>query len=273
MPHPQHFARYSVESIIAKGPDNTIYKAFDPKFKRLVSIKTLSPGKLNSPTKDKLIAKLIWEFKTTIDFNHPNIATYYELVNDDSMTLIVMEFLVGKTLKSWLGDKHQFSINESVEIIKQLLSALGHIHKFGISHRDIKPGNIFLFADGKIKVTDFGISHPIGKPQDQIDYVQGTPAYMAPEQIISSQNNLHADLFSAGVILYELLCKKKPFNGPEQKKIIQQILTKQPTKPSLINAKIPKSFDTIIQKALAKRPGERFQSAEDFKKSLDIAIG
>ncbi|MBF0445624.1 MAG: serine/threonine protein kinase [Magnetococcales bacterium] len=272
MSHPQHLGRYIIEAIIAEGSDITLYKAYDPKFERFVTIKTISLKKLNSPAKKQLVAKLIWEFKTTIDLHHPNIVKYIELVNNDSMALIVMEHLAGKTLKSWIEDKHHFSIQEGVDILKQLLSALEHIHKNGITHRDIKPENIFLFTDGLIKIIDFGISYPIGKSKSQIEHVQGTPAYMAPEQIISSQNSLHTDLFSAGVILYELLCEQKPFRGEEQKSIIKQILTKEPDKPSSINTKIPKALDTIILKALAKRPSERFQSAKEFKVSLDAAI-
>ncbi|MBF0195414.1 MAG: serine/threonine protein kinase [Magnetococcales bacterium] len=328
MSHPQNIDRFTVESVISQGSNNTIYKAYDPKLKRAVSIKTISPKKFNSPDKKKLKAKIIWEFKTTIDLNHPNIVTYFELINIDSTVVhtslaqpnyspdkskkniiknkvtsifsdsqdkptystintkhaaqprlkdtkipfIVMEYMATRTLKSWLVDKHQFSINEGVEIIGQLLSALEHIHNSGITHRDIKPGNIFLFADGKIKICDFGISHPTGKTQTQIDFVQGTPAYMAPEQLISSQATQHADIFSTGVILYELLCGKKPFSGVEQKSIIQQILTKQPAKVSSVNTNVPKYFDKIIQKALAKRPGDRFQSAKEFKNSLDKAL-
>jgi eukaryotic-like serine/threonine-protein kinase len=272
MPHPQHLGRYTVKSIISHGANNTLYKAFDPKDERFVSIKTISLEKLNSPAKKQLIASLIWEHRTTIDLDHPNIVKYYELVNDGGIPSIVMEYLSNKTLKYWLENSPQFSVNQGLEILKQLLCALDHIHKYRITHRDIKPGNIFYSDNGQIKITDFGISYPIGKIPAQIDYVQGTPAYMSPEQIICSQNSQHTDIFSAGVILYELLCGQKPFYGAEQKSIIQQILTKQPTTPSKINTDIPKTLSSIMLKALAKKPGERFESAAEFGRALSACL-
>ncbi|MBF0127499.1 MAG: serine/threonine protein kinase, partial [Magnetococcales bacterium] len=158
-----------------------------------------------------------------------------------------------------------------VEIMHQTLSGLGYVHSLGIIHGDLKPANIILLEDGQVKITDFGAARFAKEPTPGMSKVTGTHGYMAPEQLMGQRTDLRADLFSAGVILHELLTGAKPFKGTSATAITHNILTATPTDPASFDTSIPAPFYAVVKKALAKRPRDRFQNAETFQTALRLA--
>jgi eukaryotic-like serine/threonine-protein kinase len=266
----QHLARYTIETTIVEGPNNIIYKGYDSLQNRVVSLKTIRDEHLNSSLDLRPIERLRWESQLGSRVSHPNIVTVYEYYFEESQPFLVMEYLDGESLKQILHSGQRFNLVEIVEIISQVLAALSHIHQAGIVHRDIKPGNIILLDCGLVKVSDFGVACVVGEESTQSSRVAGTPAYMAPEQIIGTKIDGRCDLFSVGTLLYELISGQKPFIAPDKNSIIQKILTTQPARPSSLNSSISKVMDSAVMKAMAKRPSERFQSAEEFLAALDL---
>ncbi|MBF0358698.1 MAG: serine/threonine protein kinase [Magnetococcales bacterium] len=325
MAQPQQLGRYTIETTIVEGPNNIIYKGYDSLQSRIVSLKTVRTGHLNSSLGLRLIERLHWESLLGARVSHPNIVEVYDYSSGEGQPFLVMEYLEGESLKEIFRQKKHFELPEIVNITRQVLAALGDVHQAGIVHRDIKPGNIILdsavvrkslaqplnspgklekspttnkvtsvFSDspdkpicctinarptaesrtlpidrGLVKISDFGIACMVGEEPTQSSRVVGTPSYMAPEQVFGTKIDGRCDLFSVGTILYELISGQKPFIASDNNSIMQQILTGQPARPSSLNSSIPKAIDSIVGKAMAKRPSERFQSVEEFLAALN----
>lgn len=262
---------YRVVATIATGVGSVIYKGHDPRNNRFITLKTPFPPLQGTAQQKQQLAALGREAELLGRLrHHHNIVTFHEFVKDNQPPFIVMEYLQGNNLQQNLASNKIFPVAKSITIFEQLLDALSHLEEHDIVHRDLKPGNIVMLAKDIIKISDFGIAAYNNCPPTELAAVAGTPSYMAPEQIIGSQVDGRSDLFSAGVIFYEMLCGRKPFLGASPNKITHNILTKPPPAPSSINRQLPFGFDPLLQQLLAKRPNQRFATAEAVKKAMQL---
>ncbi|MEN8142326.1 MAG: serine/threonine-protein kinase [Thermodesulfobacteriota bacterium] len=262
--------KYEIISILGQGAMGIVYKGFDPHIERTVAIKTIRKDALDHKEMEPLLVRFKREAQAAGRLTHPGIVTVYEYGEEDDSAYIAMEFVQGRELKSFLDNNERFPLEMIISIISQLLDALAYSHDNGVVHRDIKPGNIIIPENGKIKVTDFGIARIESSTLTQFGDVIGTPSYMSPEQFGGQQVDKRSDLFSTGVILYHLLTGEKPFPGNSMTTIMHRVLNTDPPLASDLNFQVPSAFDSLIFKALAKKTHERFQSAEEFASELEL---
>jgi len=268
MSDPEKLGKYEIVSRLGRGAMGVVYKGFDPLIERTVAIKTVRKDSLDQEEAETLLARFKREAQAAGRLIHPNIVTVYEYGEDADTAFIAMEYVEGRELKDILDNNERFAIGEVVGIMTQLLDALEYSHAHGVVHRDIKPGNIILLDDGRIKVTDFGIARIESSTLTQFGDVMGTPSYMSPEQFMGQTVDARSDIFSAGVILYHLLTGEKPFPGSSMATIMHRVMKIDPIKPSDLNFHVPAAMDYCTEKALAKQPEQRFQSAAEFARAL-----
>jgi serine/threonine-protein kinase len=247
-----------------------VYEAFDPLIQRIVALKTIRPDQLAGGNAEEILARFRREAQAAGRLSHPNIVAIHDCGEDAGVWYIAMELVHGRELKEYFEKNERFATADAVRILSQILAALGYSHRLGVVHRDIKPSNIFLLPDGTVKVADFGIAHIESSELTQVGTVLGTPAYMSPEQILGLPVDGRSDLFSVGVILYQFLTGERPFTG-NATNTMRKVLEEDPLPPSRFNVQIPGAMDAVVRKALAKKPEERFQSAEEFATALDAA--
>jgi serine/threonine protein kinase len=252
----------------------TVYRAEDPFIRRTVAIKVLHAA-MGSTTQDIGIARERFkrEAQSAGGIDHPNIVRILD-VGDDSESgemYIVMEFLPGPSLEKMLQSS-ELHVERSVEIIGQIASGLDAAHARGIVHRDIKPSNILLTKDGTAKLVDFGITHVVSSTLTQDLGEVGTPAYMSPEQVTGRNLDARADLFSLGVLSYEILVGKRPFLGTDAVSIAYAVAHAQPIPISAANPQLPPALNAVFDRILAKNPADRFESGREFHDSLRAAL-
>jgi tRNA A-37 threonylcarbamoyl transferase component Bud32 len=269
----QNLGKYQIEGVLGKGAMGVVYKAFDPNIARRVAIKTIHKSLLNTDMGREMLARFRTEAQAVGRLTHPNIVNIFEFDQDQGTPYFVMEFVEGKDLKTVVKEGKLFSIEEIVQTIDPILQALAYTHELGIVHRDIKPANVFITSKGVVKLADFGIARVDNSEMTQIGTVLGTPSYMSPEQCIGSAVDARSDLFSVGVMLYELLTGQKPFRGEQSTVIMTNVINSDPEPPSRINKAVPAVFDGILKKALAKNVNQRYQKAEDFRADLARIAG
>jgi serine/threonine-protein kinase len=269
----QNLGKYQIEGILGKGAMGVVYKAFDPNIARRVAIKTIHKSLLNTDMGREMLARFRTEAQAVGRLTHPNIVNIFEFDQDQGTPYFVMEFVEGKDLKTVVKEGKLFSTEEIVQTIDPILQALAYTHELGIVHRDIKPANVFITSKGVVKLADFGIARVDNSEMTQIGTVLGTPSYMSPEQCIGSAVDARSDLFSVGVMLYELLTGQKPFRGDQSTVIMTNVINTDPEPPSRINKAVPAAFDSILKKALAKNVNQRYQKADDFRADLARLAG
>jgi serine/threonine-protein kinase len=248
-----------------------VYEGFDPGIARRVALKTVRRDQLEKDEAQELLSRFQREAQAAGRLNHPNIVAIYEYGEDEGTAFIAMEYVEGRELKDYFDKSERFSLTEMGRLMGELLSALDHAHGNGIVHRDIKPANIFILHNGQAKVGDFGIARIESSNLTQAGSVLGTPAYMSPEQFMGQTVDGRSDLFSAGVLLYQFLTGEKPFTG-QLTTIMHKVLKEDPIAPSELNVQVPRRFDAVVRKALAKRSEQRFQSAREFAAALQQAM-
>jgi len=262
---------YEIIGEIGKGAMGVVYKARDLTIDRIVALKTIRLPDASTANERELIARLKQEAQAAGRLSHPNIVVIYEYGEENGIAFISMGFVEGRELKSYMDSGEKFSLETICNIMSQTLDALAFSHKNNIIHRDIKPSNIMLMANGHVMMTDFGIARLESSELTQAGVTMGTPNFMSPEQCMGQRVDGRSDLFSAGVVLYQLLTGEKPFDGPSIASILQKIITVEPLPPSQLNMMIPIEFDAVISKALAKRPAERFPSVIGFAAAIKAA--
>ena len=272
MTHPAKIGKYEIQGVLGRGGMGAVYRGFDPAIERAVAVKTIAKSSLDEGELQHLLARFRHEAQAVGRLAHPRIVQIYDYGEDEELAYIVMELVTGKTLQEHLTQHANYDLREVGEIIGQLLDGLGHAHAAGVVHRDVKPSNIMLNNDGRIKISDFGIAHTESSDLTQHGDVLGTPHYMAPEQFLGLAIGVPADLYAVGVIAYDLLTGTKPFVGTTAT-VMQQVLNQRPADPSSLNAKLSPTMDQVLQKALAKNAEERFQSAREFSEAFGQAIG
>jgi len=276
-PELKTLGRYSIERTIGKGAMGVIYEGQDPRLGRRVAIKTILKSHLDEDTAKDYSMRFVREARAVARLNHPNIVQVYDFGEEGDIAYLVMEFIKGKELKTFFDANERFELKEVVRIMCELCDALDFAHSAGIIHRDIKPANVMLDAQARTKLTDFGIARVQDSDKAAVERTQagtlvGTPAYMSPEQILGGQIDKRADVFSAGIILYQFLTGEKPFSGSGAWTIAKKIIQEEPPLPSSLNNAVTPLFDAVVNRALAKSPDERFQSARDLAMALKCAL-
>jgi serine/threonine-protein kinase len=264
----QQLGRYELLSELGQGAMGVVYKARDPVLDRVVAIKTIN---LTLP-KDELSeyeARFYQEARAAGGLNHPNIVTIYDIGKSERMAYMAMELLEGEELRSILAHREPLPVTVALDIAGQVAEGLDYAHERHIVHRDIKPANIMIVRDGLVKITDFGIARMrTNEVKTMTGMILGSPKYMSPEQVAGKRADHRADLFSLGVVLYEMLTGEAPFLADSIHGIMYQILNFTPPAPSARNPALPEMVDLIVAKALAKGAEERYQTARDFADDL-----
>ncbi len=267
----QKIGKYDVQDVLGKGGMGSVYRGFDPVISRQVAIKAISKASVGADDLKHIMQRFRHEAQAVGRLVHPRIVQIYDYGEDDAVAYIVMELVNGKTLAQHLQQEVSYEIREVGEIIRQLLDGLGHAHAAGVIHRDVKPSNILINNDGRIKISDFGIARIESSQLTQVGDVLGTPHYMAPEQFLGMDIGVEADLFSVGVIAYELLTGRKPFTG-NSAAVMHQVLNQAPVNPTELNPRLSPLLDRVLHTALAKKREDRFQSARAFAEAFRVAI-
>jgi hypothetical protein len=266
-PIPKTIGRYDILELVGRGGMGVLYRAHDPQLERDVALKMMHVDFTLDTTARERFQR---EAKAIARLQHRNVVTIHELGEVDGAPYIVMEFLGGKDLEALLksGDYLSMSLPQKLDIAIQLCDGLSYAHDQGIVHRDIKPGNVRVLEDGTVKILDFGIAKFAMSSVTQSATVLGTPSYMAPEQIMSQPVDGRADLFAAGVLLYELLSGRKPFPGDTPTSVVYQIMHAEPTPLREVLPDLPDALQEIITRALQKNPNERYARASEMASDL-----
>ena len=258
--------RYEIIQLLGEGGMSYVYKANDKQLKRTVAIKTLKP---NYVQQEKFVERFKREAQTAANLNHPNIVQIFDWGIGDE-PFFVMEYIEGNTLTSIIAKRRTISLNDVLFIGAQVSSGLQAAHSKGLVHRDIKPGNIMITPEGKVKVTDFGIVSLQNEESDitKTGSILGTASYISPEQAQGKPVSKESDLYSLGTVLYELITGRAPFEGDTPIATATKHITDKPEKLSVFRPDIPKGIENAVLKLLHKYPKDRFKNAEDLRAVL-----
>ena len=258
--------RYEITQLLGEGGMSFVYKAIDKQLQRTVAIKTLKPVYVEQ---EKFVERFKREAQTAANLNHPNIVQIFDWGIGDE-PFFVMEYIEGSTLTSIISKKKTLSISDILFIGAQVSSGLQAAHSQGLVHRDIKPGNIMITPEGKVKVTDFGIVSLQNEESDitKTGSILGTASYISPEQAQGKPVSKESDLYSLGTVLYELITGRPPFEGETPIATATKHITDKPEKLSVYRQNIPKGVENAILKLLHKYPKDRFKNAEDLRALL-----
>ena len=257
--------RYEIIGELGRGAMGVVYRASDPVIGRTVAVKTLQLSEAGTGlTKPELLARFQTEARAAGLLTHPNIVVVFDAGEEDGLFFITMELVEGKSLQGLLDSGQLFPLQRVLRIMEQTCSALQFAHDRNIVHRDIKPANLMLTPDDSVKVTDFGTAKILqfGTVQ-QTAHVMGTPSYMSPEQVKGKVVDGRSDIFSLGVLLYEMVTGEKPFPGQNITTVIYKIVNEEPVAPRQLDPSIHPGLNAVILKALAKEPSQRYQSCRD----------
>ena len=267
----QRLGKYEIRGILGKGAMGTVYDARDPVIDRRVAIKTITlPDPSDTEAQDEL-ERFKREAQAAGRLTHRNIVGVFDYGETDTLAYIVMEFVDGNSLKGVMEKQERFPVAETVRVMEALLEGLQFSHERGVVHRDIKPANVMITLDGQVKIADFGIARIESSSMTQAGTIMGTPAYMSPEQFMGQTVDARTDIYSAGVVLYQMLTGERPFEG-SMTAIMHKALNTTPPRPSELSVTAPAALDEVVAKAMAKRPEQRFASANEFAQALRAAF-
>jgi serine/threonine-protein kinase len=263
--------RYQIKGVLGKGAMGLVYDGLDPTLDRRVAIKTILTSTVDEATARHYSMRFKREVRAVARLNHPHIVQVYDFGTEGELAYIVMEYIEGKELKDYFDAKHPFDLATIFRLMLELLDALDFAHEAGVIHRDVKPANLMVDAAGHAKLADFGVARVTETDGEQGEATRagamiGTPSYMSPEQIQGQSIDRRTDIFSAGILFYQFLTGKKPFEGG-QWELAKKIVQDDPVWPSAL-VQIPPAIDRVIARALAKAPEKRYQTARKFAESL-----
>jgi len=265
--------RYEILDELGQGAMGIVYKARDPKINRLLAIKTIRfADEFEEEKLADVKSRFLREAEIAGQLSHRSVVAIYDVGEDYDLTYMAMEFLQGENLKKYCRKGSLLPLRKILYVIGETAAALNYAHDHGVIHRDVKPANIMLLQDGKIKVTDFGIAKAVSSSETKSGIILGTPNYMSPEQINGEKIDGRSDIFSLGVVFFELLTGQLPFHGKTLTNLFYQITQVKHPSPRSINPKVPKPCEQIIDKTLAKDPDNRFQDADELAKYLRLLI-
>jgi serine/threonine-protein kinase len=267
----QQLGRYKINGVLGKGAMGLVYDGLDPTLNRRVAIKTILTRGLDEATAKHYSMRFQREVRAVARINHPNIVQVYDFGQEGELAYIVMEYIEGKELKDAFDRKELFDLGTTFRLMGELLAALEFAHEAGVIHRDIKPANIMVDAKGHAKLADFGVAR-VEDPEAQAGEstragaVIGTPSYMSPEQIQGQPIDRRSDVFSAGILFYQMLTGKKPFEGTGWA-LARKIVQDDPV-PATQLVQVPPDIDRVLGCALAKSLDYRYPSARAFAEAL-----
>ncbi len=268
--------RYELVRVLGRGSMGVVYEGLDRELQRTVAIKTILGGHLLDPTiADDYQARFRREAQAAGRLTHPNIVTVFDFGIVDEAAYLVMQFVRGRELAQVFDAGERFTLVDSARIIGELLDALGYAHQHGVVHRDVKPANVMLDERGSVKLADFGVARLAESSGDrtQAGTMVGTPSYMSPEQILGQAVGSRADLFAAGLILYQLISGQRPFGAAGQFAVQYRIVNDTPRPLTALVPGLPAAWDVIMSRALAKNPLDRYPDAAEFAAALREAVG
>jgi len=259
--------KYRIDGILGKGAMGVVYKAFDPGIERVVALKTIRKEMFSQDEQLDLIGRFKNEAQAAGRLAHPNIVTVYDYGEDTESAYIAMEFVEGTPLDTLLVPGAPTALPRVLAWMGDLLHGLDYAHVRGVVHRDIKPANLLVTTGAQVKISDFGVARIESSTLTQAGSMIGTPSYMSPEQFRGEAVDGRSDVFSSGVLLYQLLTGARPFTGSTSV-VMQQILNEHPRPPSAVVPSLGTRFDALMARALAKAPGERYATARAFLAAL-----
>src|ERR1700680_3916431 len=255
-----HLDRYEIEAELGRGAMGVVYRARDPKLDRTVAIKTVSISGLEPDAEREYRARFVIEAQAAGRLSHPGIVTIFD-VREEAEPYLVMEYIEGQSLQKLLSRENRtLPLNTTLRLIQEIAEALHYAHSQGVGHRDIKPANILVTPVGHPKIADFGVAKLNQTDLTLPGQVLGSPAYMAPEQLSDEGVDARSDLFSLGVILYYMLTGHRPFQGNSTTTVCFKLVNHEPLSVSAFESKLPPELDTIVSRAIAKDPEQRYQS-------------
>lgn len=271
---PERFGRYKVLGEIGEGAMGVVYLARDDVIGRGVAVKTLvMRSGLSGEDEAEVKERFRREAKAAGVLQHPNIVVIYDVGEERGAPFIAMEHLKGATLIEIIEESPS-PVPRAIHIVTQLLSALSYAHGHGVVHRDIKPDNVFLLPDGTVKVVDFGIAHIASATNLTVSgQVLGTPRYMSPEQVKGEVVGFQSDIFSVGILLYEILTGRPAFDGNSPTSVMYKVVHEQPPPPREFNLAVPHELEAVISRATAKVPSERYSSASEMAVDMERIAG
>jgi serine/threonine-protein kinase len=270
----RQYGDYDIESFLGKGSIGKVYLARHRRIGRRVALKTVHLEQKFEDEVDRheFYRRLQREAELCAVMQHPNIVTLYDVgYEDDVVTYLATEYIDGESLLARLRRTRPLPLPEALSIAFDLLRGLAYAHGKGIIHRDIKPANILLTSEGQAKVADFGVARPLHSSLTTTRSLVGTPNYMSPEQVKTTPVSPRSDLFSAGVVIYEMLTGTKPFAAPELSAILYNIVNLTPPPVHELNPSVPPAISRVVAKLLAKDPADRYDDANDALRALDLA--
>lgn len=263
-----HLGRYEVIEELGQGAMGVVYKARDPLIDRVVAIKTINLS-LAQEEKEEYEGRFYQEARAAGRLSHPNIVTIYDVGKSGDVAYIAMEFLEGRELRDILNEGQRMPVELVLDVTAQVAMGLAYAHEHDIVHRDVKPSNIMVLRDGHVKITDFGIARMASAAvRTQTGMVLGSPKYMSPEQVTGKTLDQRSDIFSLGVMLYEMLTGQPPFAGENVNAIMYQTLNAVPSSPGSLNPDVPDMLNFIVAKALAKELDDRYQNSRELAEDL-----
>jgi serine/threonine protein kinase len=267
----ESLGKYEIRRQLGRGAMGTVYEGFDPVIERIVAIKTVRLPEVADDETAEEIARFRREAQAAGRLTHPNIVGVFDYGETADLAYIVMEYVDGPPLKNLLDKNERFPLPRIARIMEDLLAGLQFSHERCVVHRDIKPANLMLTKTGQAKIADFGIARIESSSMTQAGTVLGTPAYMSPEQFMGQVVDARSDIYSSGVLLYQLLTGERPFEG-SMSAIMHKALNTEAPSPSQISVTAPRPFDGVVRKAMAKRPEDRYASASDFAAAIRTAV-
>jgi eukaryotic-like serine/threonine-protein kinase len=271
----EKLGKYEVKRTLGRGAMGVVYEGWDPTIQRIVAIKTVPVTDTDDPETQESIARFRREAQAAGRLTHPNIVSVFDYGETADVAYIVMEFVNGPSLRDVMGKDQRFTLPDIVKIMHDVLAGLEHSHEQGVVHRDIKPANLMLTSRerdrARIKISDFGIARLESSSMTQAGVMMGTPTYMSPEQFMGQPVDARSDIYSCGVMLYQLLTGERPFEGGLSA-IMHKVLHTEPIAPSHLSVSVTPALDAVVQRAMAKRPDDRYQNAQAFAAALDAAV-
>jgi len=263
--------RYEILEELGRGAMGIVYKGRDPKLGRLTAIKTIRfTDDFDEDQVEKIKEQFYREAEVVAKLSHPNIVTIYDVGEDLELSYLAMEYLEGESLEKYAERGSLLAIRKCVDVVAQVCDALDYAHSRGIVHRDVKPANIMILKNGLVKVTDFGIARATATSKTRTGVIKGTPYYMSPEQISGMKVDGRSDIFSLGVVFYQLLTGELPFGGENLAAIMYQITSVPHDPPTKYNPKIYKAGMAILDRALEKKLEKRYQNAKQMSDHLRL---
>lgn len=270
MSAPQYFGRYQVLSELGRGAMGVVYRGWDPQLERPVAIKVINAESISGGVAEEIVARFLREAKLAARVMHPGVVVIHDAGEQGGQLFLVMELVEGESLAARLRRGQYPTAEEAMELTAQVAEALGAAHQAGIVHRDVKPANVLITKDGRVKVSDFGVAKAVGEGTGltRTGTTVGSPAYMSPEQVKGELVDARSDLFSVGVMLYEMLLRKRPFPAETLTTLVYQILNVDPFADPQALAGLREEVVAFLKWCLAKDPGQRIPDAATFARKV-----